>query len=64
MSNNLNYKRIYNNIKTDLEKHIINVEDNTDIVINGLGFIKIKNKSKIILYTLKNVSVYTRKSLI
>lgn len=64
MSNNLDYKRIYKDTKTDLKKHILNVEDNTDIVINGLGFIKIKNKSKVIVYTLKNVSVYTRKSLI
>lgn len=64
MSNNLDYKRSYNNIKTNLEKHVLSVEDNTDIVINGLGFIKVKNKSKIIIYTLKNVLVYTRKSLI
>jgi len=64
MSNSLDYKRSFNNIKTNLEKHVLSVEDNTDIVINGLGFIKVKNKSKIIIYTLKNVLVYTRKSLI
>ena len=66
MSNNLNYLRVFkdNDKLSNLEKHILNVENNTDIVINGLGFIKIKKKCNIELYTIKNVLVYTRKSLI
>ena len=66
MSNNLKYLRIYkdNDKLINLEKHIIDVDNNTDVVISGLGFIKIKKKSTIIIYTLKNVLVYTRKSLI
>jgi len=58
--------RIYkeNDKLINLEKHILDVDDNTDIVINGLGFIKIKKKSTVIIYTIENVLVYTRKSLI
>lgn len=58
--------RIYkeNDKLINLEKHILDVNDNTDIVINGLGFIKIKKKSTVIIYTIENVLVYTRKSLI
>lgn len=63
---NLEYLRVYkeNDKLTNLEKHVLDVDDNTDIVINGLGFIKIKKKTTITLYTLKNVLVYKRKSLI
>lgn len=66
MDNNLEYLRIYkeNNKLYNLEKHVLNVEDNTDIVIDGLGFIKIKKKGTIIIYTIQDVRVYTRKSLI
>ena len=58
--------RIYkeNDKLINLEKHILDVDDNTDIVINGLGFIKIKKKSTVIIYTIENVLVYARKSLI
>ena len=66
MSNKLEYTRIHKDTDrlSNLKKHILKVEDNTDIVINGLGFIKIINASNIILYTIDNVDVYTRKSLI
>lgn len=66
MSNNLEFKRYYkdNDRLNNLKKHEFDVQDNTDIVINGLGFIKIVKKSKIIIYTLDKVDVYTRKSLI
>lgn len=66
MSNNLEFLRIYkeNDKLNNLKKHILNVDDNNDIVINGLGFIKIVKKAKIIVYTLDNVDVYARKSLI
>ena len=66
MSNKLEFLRIYkdSNKLTNLKKHIIDVRPNFDIVINGLGFIKVKEKAKIVIYTLDNVLVYTRKSLI
>ena len=66
MSNNLEFLRIYkeNDKLNNLKKHILNVDDNNDIVINGLGFIKVVKKAKIIVYTLDNVDVYARKSLI
>ena len=66
MDNNLEYLRIYkeNTKLYNLEKHVLDVEDNTDIVVDGLGFIKVKKKSTIIIYTIQNVRVYTRKSLI
>lgn len=66
INNNLKINRFYKdtNYLDTLEKHIIEVDDNSDIVISGLGFIKIKKKSKIIIYTLKGVKVFARKALI
>ena len=66
MSNNLKYQRIYkdNDKLENLERHEISVKDNMDIVISGLGFIKIKKATSLVIYTIKNVDVYTRKSLI
>lgn len=66
LSNSLDYLRIYkeNDKLLDLEKHVIKVEDNSDIVINGLGFIKIKKSCTVTIYTINNVLVYSRKSLI
>lgn len=48
----------------NLVKHELDVSDNSDIVINGLGFIKVVHASKIIVYTLSNVDVYVREALI
>lgn len=66
MSNELKYIRNYKETDklNNLKKHIIDCDYDTDIVINGLGFIKVVNKTSIILYTLDNVDVYTRESLI
>ena len=65
-SNNLNIKRLYksNNTLENLKKYILNVDEDTDIVIQGLCFINVKYKSSITIYTKENVSVYTRKHLI
>ena len=63
MSNNLEIKRYYKNIPTNLKKHIIEVNKN-DIVIKGLCFIKTNKKSVLNIYTLENVKVFTRKSMI
>lgn len=64
MSNSFKYERFNKTDKLlNLEKHEISV-NNEDIVINGLGFIKVNRRSKLVLYTLEDVLVYTRKSLI
>lgn len=64
ISNSLDIKRYYKDIdKLNLKKHIIDVNNN-DIVIKGFGFIKTNKKSIINIYTLNNVSVFTRDSLI
>lgn len=64
-SNNLSIDRKFKNTSflTGEQKIELEVEDNQDIVINGLGFIKVKKKSKIVIYTLKNVKVFTRPCL-
>ena len=40
------------------------VKYDTDLVINGLGFVKIVNKGTIDVYIDQNVSTFTRSSLI
>ena len=66
MSNNLKVKRLFKdtNALKDLKKHELDVECDNDVVVQGLGFIKFTHKSKIVLYTKENVSVYVRKNLI
>jgi len=61
-SNNLELKRI----KPDsLNKgKIININGNEDIVITGLGFIKVKKEGKILIRSIGDVSIYKRKALI
>lgn len=65
-SNNLNIDRVFK--KSDkllnLKCHSIEVNDKCDIVISGLGFVKVMKKCIINLYTFDNVFVYTRDSLI
>ena len=48
---------------TKLKKHVIEVNKN-DIVIKGLCFIKTNKKSVLNIYTLDNVLVFTRDSII
>lgn len=48
----------------ELKKHVIEVDENSDVMVNGLCFIKIVGKAKINLYTIENVGVYVRNSLI
>ena len=66
VSNNLETNRVFkdSNKLKNLKKHELLLEDDSDIVIQGLGFIKITNKSKIILYTKEGVRVFVRKNLI
>ena len=66
ISNNLMITRHYKDTDKliNLEKHEIKVSDKEDIVIDGLGFIKVMKKTKLNVYTLKGVKVYTRKSFL
>lgn len=64
VSNKLNIKRMYKKINTNLIKHKVFVNKGEDIVIQGLGFIKVSKTSEFIIYTLDKVNVYKRKSLI
>lgn len=66
ISNNLPIARYYkdNEKLKDLEKHELKITEKEDIVIEGLGFIKVMKKADITLYTLKGVGVYTRKSFL
>ncbi len=66
ISNNLNIFRKYGEVTdlTNLKKHKIKVNDNSDIVIQGLGFIKIVKKCEVYVYLQDGVSVYVRDSLI
>lgn len=67
VSNELKVSRINsktnNNLK-ELDKSTYDIKYDTDIVINGLGFVKIMNKGKVNVYLDKDVEVYLRKSLI
>ncbi len=65
ISNKLEVKRMYKEINNNnLKKQILSVPSNHDIVIKGLGFIKIMNKATIEVCVKDNVDVYIRKSLI
>ena len=57
----INYKRDY---LKDLNKTSYDIKYDSDIVINGLGFIKIVNKGKADIYLDKNINTFMRKSLI
>ncbi len=67
VSNDLKVKR-YNATKCqvlkDLNKKTYNINHYEDIVINGLGFVKITDKCQIDVYIDQKIDVYTRKSLI
>lgn len=63
--NTLKIERFYQSIKTDsLQEHVFKVKGATDIVITGLGFIKILKPGDIKIYLPKEIKVYTRKSII
>ena len=65
VSNELNINRVYKeNVNKSLKCHIIDVEPDNDIVVEGLGFIKFTKSEQIKIYTLEGVNVYKRKSLI
>jgi hypothetical protein len=53
-----------NDLNEHLELHNILVNEREDIVVSGLGFIKVMKPGKFKVYTLPGVLVYTRKSFI
>lgn len=66
MSNDLKVQRYnsrHDKLK-DLYANELDVLYHEDVVVNGLGFIKIVEKAKVTVYIDKNVEVYTRRSLI
>lgn len=68
ISNDLKVKRLLNlmnnNDLKDLNKTTYNVKYDEDLVVTGLGFIKIVNKGVVDVYIDKDINVFTRKSLI
>lgn len=63
-SNDLKIERFYKEKNNSLKENIIRVKEKEDIVISGLGFIKVGLPGIIKIKTLDNVDIYTRKSLI
>lgn len=68
ISNDLKVKRLLNSTNKDDLKHLnkttYQVKYDEDLVINGLGFVKIVNKGVIDVYVDQNVETFMRKSLI
>ena len=65
MSNNLNIDRKYKELNKDnLKEYTLRINENNDIVILGLGFIKTTNPETIKIYSKYDLEIYTRKSLI
>lgn len=68
ISNDLKVKRLLNLINNDdlkdKNKITYDIKYDEDLVINGLGFIKIVNKGVVDVYIDKDVETFTRKSLI
>lgn len=64
ISNNLKIERFYKKKESKLKDNKIRVKENEDIVITGLGFIKVTSSGVINVKTIKGVEVYTRVSLI
>ena len=64
-SNDLKIDKIFdNNDKLfDLNKKEYTIEDNSDLVIKGIGFINIKKACKLIIYTEYDKLIEIRKSM-
>ncbi|MFA5603640.1 MAG: GTPase [Bacilli bacterium] len=65
ISNKLDVKRVYKETESNgMMKQVLEVPANNDIVIKGLGFIKVVKAARVVVYTIENGLVYIRKSLI
>ena len=64
ISNGLKINRYYREASNNLlDKHHIKVDDNNDIVIPGLGFIRVLKRDEFNIYLPKKVGYYIRKSI-
>lgn len=59
----LKYTRYYKKIETKLKKQKVKVPEDSELIINGFGIIKIKKQTEIELYLPQNLDVEIRKSL-
>ena len=59
----LKYIRYYNDIETSLKVKKIKVSDNSELIINGFGIIKIKKQTEVKLYLQGNIDIEIRKAL-
>lgn len=59
----LKYTRYYNDIETSLKIKKIKVSDNSELIVNGFGIIKIKKQTEVQLYLQGNVDIEIRKAL-
>lgn len=59
----LKYTRYYNDIETSLKIKKIKVSDNSELIINGFGIIKIKKQTEVQLYLQGNIDIEIRKAL-
>lgn len=64
MSNDLDFRRVYNKKNCDLSRYDIDVKKNQDLVIKGLGFITFKKSCHITLWLLDGISYLIRDSII
>lgn len=63
-SSALKYNRIYKDYDGHLVPHKLNIPDNTEIIINGFGTIKIKKKSELFLYIREKEELDIREALL
>jgi len=66
LSNALNIERTFTpkDKLSNLEKYDFDINDNQDIVISGLGFLKFVKKGHIVIYSLPNIDIFVRDNLI
>ena len=66
IANNLSVKKIGNNNNTfkDKYKYQINIDNNNDLIIEDLCFIKFQKKTSLCLYSPYKLNIYTRDNLI
>ena len=68
ISNNIKIKKLFNIISNNSLKdkscNNLDIKYNTDLVINGLGFISIRDKCNINIYIDKEVTYWSRKTII
>ena len=68
ISNNIKIKKLFNIISNNSLKdkscNNLDIKYNTDLVINGLGFISIRDKCNINIYIDKEITYWSRKTII